>query len=126
MQNRARILAIVAVVALLLFFRLYNGSRPAPPQPGPVTTGYTLKFSKHALCRMDCRKIDEQEVREILDKGNINYRKSEPEGKPDPKYAYEGITHDGQEVRIVLARKADLWVVVTVIDLDREWTCNCK
>jgi Domain of unknown function (DUF4258) len=124
MRNRARIIAILLVVALLVFFRFYDRSTPVPPQP--ATTGYTLKFSKHALCRMGCRQIDEAEVREILDRGEINYRKSEPDGKPDPKFAYEGRTHDGQEVRIVVARKPDVWVVVTVIDLGREWTCDCK
>src|SRR4051812_17049358 len=56
-----------------------------------------LIYTKHARCRMDCRHIDESEVTEILEKGRINYRKSEPAGRPDPKYALEGTTHDGQQ-----------------------------
>lgn len=75
---------------------------------------------------MACRKIDETEVAEILQKGRINYRKSEPAGRPDPKYAFEGRTHDGQNVRIVFARSKRGLVVVTVIDLDTDWQCNCR
>ena len=42
-----------------------------------------LIFSKHAKCRMDCRKIDESEVKEILKSGKINHKKiqSDKRGK---------------------------------------------
>lgn len=85
-----------------------------------------LIYTKHARCRMDCRHIDESEVQEILQKGRINYRKSEPAGRPDPKYAFEGTTHDGQQVRIVFAPAKRGMVVITVIDLGTDWTCDCK
>lgn len=85
-----------------------------------------LIYTKHARCRMGCRHIDEAEVREILEKGRINYRKSEPAGRPDPKYALEGTTHDGQEVRIIFAPGKRGMVVITVIDLGTEWSCDCK
>lgn len=85
-----------------------------------------LIYTKHARCRMKCRFIDESEVQEILEKGRINYRKSEPAGRPDPKYALEGTTHDAQHVRIVFAPSQRGMVVITVIDLDTDWDCNCK
>ncbi|HUP14249.1 MAG TPA: DUF4258 domain-containing protein [Niastella sp.] len=85
-----------------------------------------LIYTKHARCRMDCRHIDEAEVEEVLAKGRINYRKSEPAGRPDPKYALEGATRDGQQVRIIFAPAKRGMVVITVIDLGTEWSCNCK
>jgi predicted small secreted protein len=85
-----------------------------------------LIYTKHARCRMDCRHIDEAEVQEILQEGRINYRKSEPAGRPDPKYALEGTTRDGQQVRIVFAPAKRGMVVITVIDLRTEWSCDCK
>lgn len=85
-----------------------------------------LILTKHARCRMDCRHIDESEIREILAKGRVNHRKSEPAGRPDPKYALEGTTRDGQEVRIIIADSPRGTVVVTVIDLENEWKCNCR
>ena len=85
-----------------------------------------LIYSKHARCRMACRHIDESEVQEILQTGSINERKSEPAARPDPKYALEGRTHDGQQVRIIFAPASRGMVVVTVIDLDTDWTCDCR
>jgi hypothetical protein len=82
-------------------------------------------FSKHAKCRMDCRKIDESEVKEILKTGMINQKKIQND-KRGKTYPVEGFTHDKQHVRIVFAPKNDGLVVVTVIDLDTEWTCDCK
>lgn len=84
-----------------------------------------LIFSKHAKCRMDCRKIDESEIREILKSGQINYKKIQND-KRGKTYPVEGYTHDKQHVRIVFAPKDDGLVVVTVIDLDTEWSCDCK
>lgn len=75
---------------------------------------------------MGCRHIDEQEVREILEKGKVNIRKSEPAGRPDPKFALEGKTRDGQQVRIIFAASQRGMVVITVIDLDTNWTCDCR
>ncbi len=84
-----------------------------------------LIFSKHAKCRMDCRKIDESEIREILKSGTINYKKIQND-KRGKTYPVEGYTHDKQHVRIVFAPKDDGLVVVTVIDLETEWKCDCK
>ena len=83
-------------------------------------------YTKHAKCRMDCRQIDEQEVKEIFQKGTINYSKSQLNDKPDPKYALEGVTDDGQQVRIIFATSTRGMVVITVIDLKEEWPCACK
>lgn len=85
-----------------------------------------LIFSKHARCRMACRNIDENEVKEILLKGKVNHKKIQRD-KRGITWPVEGLTHDGQKVRIVFAPKGeDALVVVTVIDLGKEWSCNCK
>ena len=82
-------------------------------------------FSKHARCRMDCRKIDEAEVKEILKNGTINHKKIQSD-KRGMTYPVEGYTQDKQHVRIVFAPKGDALMVVTVIDLGTEWKCDCK
>ena len=84
-----------------------------------------LIYTKHARCRMDCRHIDESEVQEILDNGTLNTNKIEESDK-GKSYPLEGFTHDKQHVRIVFAPKQENIVVVTVIDLDRDWSCDCK
>lgn len=86
----------------------------------------TIVYSRHAKCRMDCRHIDEGEVKEILAKGEINYSKEE-KGENGITYPLEGITQDGQHVRIVFAPKEKEIIVVTAIDLEKNWPCgDCK
>lgn len=87
---------------------------------------HTIIYSKHAHCRMECRHIDESEVKEILSTGTINNGKihEDDRGKTFP---LEGETHDKQHVRIVFAPKGnDAVEVVTCIDLDTDWPCDCK
>ena len=121
---------VIAIVLLVLLVVLYFFRTTGPGSPGKDAnldrSVSHFIFTKHARCRMDCRHIDESEVREILQKGTINYGKSEPNDKPDPKYAVEGRTHDGQQVRIVFAPSRRGIVVITVIDLNVEWQCDCK
>jgi hypothetical protein len=128
---------IALIAAALLLFWVKKNQRGKPTHVPvnidvPVTTNDPIDrttsniiYSKHARCRMDCRHIDESEVKEILQKGEINYNKIEddPKGK---SYPMEGITHDRQHVRIVFAPHENELVVVTVIDLEKEWPCNCN
>jgi len=83
-------------------------------------------YTKHARCRMGCRHIDESEILDILHNGTINYHKSDLQSKPDPKYALEGYTHDNQKVRIIFAPSKRGMVVITCIDINGEWQCDCK
>ena len=84
-----------------------------------------LEYSKHAKCRMQCRKITEAEVEEVMLEGKINYNKSDIQNARCPRYAVEGVTMDDQKVRIVFAQCNEKTTVVTVIDLETEWTCHC-
>jgi hypothetical protein len=85
-------------------------------------------FTKHARCRMKCRHITQEEVKEIVQKADVNYKKSELDAAQGPKYALEGYTSkDNQHVRIIVAPKQRHLTIVTVIDLDEEWECpSCK
>ncbi|MEJ0106329.1 MAG: DUF4258 domain-containing protein [Bacteroidota bacterium] len=84
-----------------------------------------LKYSKHAKCRMECRHITQEEVEDIMRNGKINYKKSDLQNARCPRYAVEGETKDKQDVRIVFAQCNESTTVVTVIDMDTEWSCDC-
>jgi len=85
----------------------------------------TLIFTHHAKCRMNCRRIDSAEVAEILVKGKINANKSDLANPSDLKYALEGRSADNQKIRIIIAPENNGMVVVTVIDLEKDWKCDC-
>jgi hypothetical protein len=125
-------LLLAAMMVALLLIRECN-SRPATDNGKKDAAGRgfhrdigRITYSKHARCRMGCRHIDESEVQEIMQKGDINYGKSDLNGARSAEYALEGTTHDNQRVRIVFAQEASRTNVVTVIDLDTDWVCECK
>jgi len=85
----------------------------------------TIIYSKHARCRMDCRHIDENEVKKILKDGKVNEQKIEEDSR-GKTYPLEGVS-EGHHLRIVFAPKGnDALEVVTCIDLDNDFDCDCK
>jgi hypothetical protein len=123
------------VIGLLSLFACRNPVvAPAPVSPrktvqaarDPFDRHCRLIFTRHARCRMDCRHITKTEIREVLDSGTINYAKSEPQARPDPKYALEGYTDEHQHLRIVVAPSDGKLIVITCIELGVEWQCHCN
>lgn len=104
-----------------------NGGNQAPSELS--YKGKKLILTKHAKCRMGCRYIDESEIMEIIAKNNINQRKSTTtaENGKCPTTAYEGVSRDDQELRIIVAycEGDDVVRVVTVIDTGNEFNCTC-
>jgi hypothetical protein len=84
-----------------------------------------IEYSHHARCRMECRHITQAEIEDIMQNGKINYNKSDLQNTRCPRYALEGITKDDQRVRIIFAQCNGSTTVVTVIDLNTEWQCDC-
>ena len=84
-----------------------------------------IEYTQHAKCRMECRKISQDEVEEIMKEGKVNYAKSDVNDLPCPTYALEGITKDNQRVRIIFAQCDYKTKVVTSIDLNTDWECHC-
>ncbi len=127
------VLLVIVVVALSLkrcssiADRQKNVVHPSGSKHYPLNKKAVLKYSKHARCRMDCRMVDESEVKEMLQTGTINYSKSYLSGDDcNKKYAVEGVSHDEQHLRIIFAPCGQTITVVTVIDLDTDWTCHCE
>lgn len=135
------ILILLMLVALILIRQCRDFDGPAPKprvtdtrDPASKTVnrdrGFDrrtsfLEYSRHASCRMQCREISKTEVEEIMRDGKINYRKSDLKNARCPRYALEGITNDDQRVRIIFAQCNEKTVVVTVIDLETEFACDC-
>ncbi len=104
---------------------LVNRDTAVQPEDGLNRNPANFHYSKHARCRMDCRHIDESEIKDILKNGTINYRKSELNTDAcHQKYAVEGYAKD-QHLRIIFAPCGAIMTVVTCIDLGNEWECHC-
>jgi hypothetical protein len=140
MKSKGKYIPVI-LLALLLFMvwrqQWWKGPRAVTPpytrtspttvnDPAVLNRHAHLEYTQHALCRMECRHITEAEVAEILVDGRINTYKSNPRDQPCPTFALEGYSDEGQHLRIVFAPCAGTTRVITCIDLDKEWTCNCN
>ncbi len=83
-----------------------------------------LTITRHARCRMDCRKFADREVEQFLAEAEWVPERTRLDGEC-PSHALEGTTYDGQRARMVFAACADQTKLVTAIDLGKDWPCAC-
>ncbi len=110
---------------MVTFFRQHSSDSNSMDVNSFRNTSH-LKLTKHAKCRMECRHITLQEIKEILQKGNENFAKSGEGSKGDKIYALEGYSSELQHIRIIVAPENNEVAVITCIDLDKDWPCNCN
>jgi hypothetical protein len=84
-----------------------------------------IEYTRHARCRMGCRRISEKEIFEVLSSGQKNIKKSNPQANPCPVTTLEGKTSDEQTVRVVYGQCGDVRKIITVIDLKNDFPCDC-
>lgn len=124
-KSPVSIVLLLLLVAVIAFLSRSKSSHHADYEHFNRSVRH-LEYSRHARCRMNCRMVTEAEVEDILLNGAINERKSSPDDKPCPTYALEGYSQqDHQHLRIVFAQCDNFTKVVTCIDLDREFECQC-
>ncbi len=131
-------LVLAAILVVVVLVRNFLGKHDYLPDRGSKKETKTTRtsldvfrdpdakyfFTKHARCRMECRRITQKEVKEIVRRADVNYNKSDLDAASGPKYALEGVTsRDRQRIRVIVAPKQRHLSIVTVIDLDREWSC---
>ncbi len=118
------IIVTLIIIKLVFFGKQFESSNSQEVNSFRNTSHLTL--TKHAKCRMECRHITMQEIKEILQKGNENTAKSGEGSKGDKTFALEGYSSEHQHIRVVVAPEVDDVVVITCIDLDKDWPCNCN
>ncbi len=91
----------------------------------PHSSSDEFIFTKHALCRMDCRKISEDDIKNIVSQNHINEYKSNLNDQPCPTKAFEGKNNKGEDLRIVVGECASEKKIITVINLDKDYPCYC-
>lgn len=84
-----------------------------------------LVYTHHAECRMDCRHISKEDINEILQKGTINFNKTDLHDRPCPTYAVQGYTNGHENIRVIFAQCDSITKVVTCYNLQREFACDC-
>jgi hypothetical protein len=124
MNGKRATISLFLVGLLLLVFIYRRWQEPAKKELFDRSPRH-LSYSKHALCRMDCRQISKEDVEEIMEEGVINLSKSDRNDKPCPTFALQGETKDNERLRIVFAQCENETRVVTCINLKEEFKCHC-
>jgi len=84
-----------------------------------------IYYTKHALCRMDCRQISKEDINEIVQKGIINFNKSDKYDRPCPTFALQGRTTTGEHLRVIFSQCTGETKVITCYNLEEEFECHC-
>lgn len=124
MKTSRATLSLIIVLLLLVVFIYKRWHEPFQKEAfnrHPIHLYYT----KHALCRMDCRHISKEEINEIIEKGIINFGKSNQNDRPCPTFALQGETNSGEKLRVIFAQCSDETKVVTCYNLEQDFECHC-
>lgn len=84
-----------------------------------------LVYTRHAQCRMDCRRISREDIAEIMEKGLINFSKSDRNDRPCPTYALQARISTGENLRVIFAQCAAETKVITCYNLEQDFECHC-
>jgi hypothetical protein len=132
MSSKAKPFIFLLILALaVIFISKWRGvQQKAQPEVERRERGFdrrvsTLEYTKHALCRMDCRQISKADIADIMRSGEINYAKTDVNDRPCPTYAVQGYSNDGQHLRVIFAQCQTKTKVVTCYDLEKDFECHC-
>ena len=115
---------LLAIVIALVFFVIARWQEPVRKEVFDRDPE-KLIYTRHALCRMDCRQISRDDINEIMKKGIINLNKSNRRDRPCPTYALQGETRDGEKIRVIFAQCDRETKVVTCYNLQEDFECHC-
>lgn len=110
-QKRKRQLLVVVLIILTLFWafrKFYN----VPQNVVPVDA--KIEYSKHALCRMQCRSITEEDIHNVLKTGVLKQTTRDKRGK---RYKILGKSRDKNIIVIMAKNEGEAaFVLVTTYE----------
>ena len=117
--------------SVLVYFTLFRGQDRSYWLPEnrikDLIQQSELVYSSHAICVMDCRNINKEDVSKILKTGDVNYEESNIHNTSCPSYAIDGILSGNKKIRIVVTTVDSVAEVETAIDLNlKNDSCLCK
>jgi hypothetical protein len=75
---------------------------------------------------MGCRHISKKDIQSIMERGIINLGRSDRNEKPCPVFAIQGVTDNGESLRIIFAQCNEETKVITCYNLVKDFVCDCQ
>jgi hypothetical protein len=124
MKRRSVFLPLFLLVLVFIAFLVRRWNEPERREAFDRNPSQLI-YTQHALCRMDCRQISKEEIGEIMQKGIINFNRSNRMSRPCPTFVLQGRTSGGERLRVIFAQCPDQTKVITCYNLDAEFECHC-
>ena len=120
-----------SIGCFFVYFSLFKGKDRMYWLPGNRVKEQLMQkklfFPENTLCKMKCRDINEEGVKDILKNGSVNFQESDIHDAPCPSYAIEGEISGNKKVRIIFTSFDSVTEVTTAINLSgRNDSCSCK
>jgi hypothetical protein len=125
MKPKLATYTLLFVIVLLFVFVYKRWQEPARREAFDRHPSH-LYYTKHALCRMDCRHISKEDIHVIMERGIINFNKSDRWERPCPTFALQGETDEGEKIRVIFAQCSSETKVITCYNLQQEFECHCQ
>lgn len=125
-SHRIRVYAVGLLLGcVLVYFTLIKGKNRGYWLPENRVKEQVQKskitFSEHAKCIMTCKGISEEETKNVLKNGDVNFRESDTHRKPCPAYVFEG-----RNLKIICTACDSISEVMNVIRLhETQDSCQC-
>lgn len=107
-----------------------------PPDNGVRQTtifklkGYTdstrLYYSRTANCKMECMKVTEEDIRQVLKEGEASIPKAKDSTSTEIIFSIEGDTKTNQRIKVLVTPKGSALFVITVNPFGEKIECDCN
>jgi Domain of unknown function (DUF4258) len=131
-KTRRILLFSIGAVAgcMVVYFSLIRGNNRTYWLPGNRVKDLILKseiiFSAHAKCMMKCRNISPQDVKEIIQNGQVNFSESNVRNTACPSYAIDGSVSENKKIRIIVTTIDSVAEIETAFDFVlKKDSCSC-
>lgn len=119
------IISLLLVLALLLFIFLKQQFWEPRKKITFNRNPSRIEYSPLALCRMDCYRIDANDITWILKKGVTDAVKTKLYERTCPVFTIRGITRKGMVLFIIVSQCGSVVNISTCYSPDETVICNC-
>jgi len=87
---------------------------------------HPLQVSTLGACQAKCLNISEENIKELLSQGDVNFSKSQVHDLNCPIYAIDTDDFPGGELRAFFEKCDSITILASIEHIDKQEPCNCN
>ena len=124
MKARNVIISLLFVLGMLVFIIIKIRNEPKK-KLALKRNPSRIKYTKYALCRMDCHHINANSIMGIFRNGDVNLEKSDLHKKPCPIFTVSGVTKQNMSITLIIQQCGTDAKILDCYDANGILGCNC-